>query len=497
MPRNRNLTAVLVAVTAALSLAACGITDTLQSVAATTNTSPATQDGTVTSTGSTAGIQSHAQADDVDYDAASAITVTLADAGTTASGAGVSVDGASVTITDPGTYVLTGTLSNGTVVVDSAAEGKVRLVLDDASVTNSAGAAINVVAADEVVVVLAEGSTNVVADGTGYDTSAEDAPNAALFSMADLTLGGTGSLTVTGNTNDGLASKDGLVILGGTITVTAVDDAIRGKDYVIVEDGVLDLTSEQDGLKSDNDTAGSLGGIEVHAGAITIKAGDDGIHAEGAVTISGGTVTVARATEGLEGSDITISGGEISVTSSDDGINGTTGTSTGGGGGGGGMGDDGSRVVISAGTLTINAEGDGLDSNGSLEISGGTTTVFGPSGNGNGSLDSNGGISVTGGTLIAAGSAGMAEAPEAGSSQSFVQANVSIRAGQEVQVRSGETVLASYTAAKGAANLVVSAPGLTAGQSYDIYVDGTKVGSATAGQATGGGMGGGGMGKRP
>ena len=244
MPRNRNLTAVLVAVTAALSLAACGITDTLQSVAATTNTSPATQDGTVTSTGSTAGIQSHAQADDVDYDAASAITVTLADAGTTASGAGVSVDGASVTITDPGTYVLTGTLSNGTVVVDSAAEGKVRLVLDDASVTNSAGAAIN-----------------VVADGTGYDTSAEDAPNAALFSMADLTLGGTGSLTVTGNTNDGLASKDGLVILGGTITVTAVDDAIRGKDYVIVEDGVLDLTSEQDGLKSDNDTAGSLGGL--------------------------------------------------------------------------------------------------------------------------------------------------------------------------------------------------------------------------------------------
>ncbi len=84
--------------------------------------------------------------------------------------------------------------------MNSDAEGKVRIVLDGASITNTAGSAMVITAADEAVVVLADGSENVLTDGTGYDTSADDAPNAALFSMADLTIGGTGSLTVTGNT---------------------------------------------------------------------------------------------------------------------------------------------------------------------------------------------------------------------------------------------------------------------------------------------------------
>jgi hypothetical protein len=200
----------LVALTAAVALSACGTSlGSIAGVGATTSsgtTSSTSSTGTSTAAAATAGsYETHAQADDIDYDAATAKSITL--------GSG------DVQITEPGTYVFSGTLSDGQVVVDSAAEGKVRIVLSNASIINADGAAIDVRAADEVVIVLADGTSNSLTDGKGYDTSAEDAANAALFSMADLTIGGTGSLTVTGNTNDGISSKDGLVILGGTVTV--------------------------------------------------------------------------------------------------------------------------------------------------------------------------------------------------------------------------------------------------------------------------------------
>ena len=423
----------LVALSAALALTACGTSlGSIADVGATT--SSGTTSSAVATTATDGSYTIHAQADDVDYDASTAKTIAL--------GSG------NVEITEPGTYILTGTLSNGQVIVNSSAEGKVRIVLSNASITNSSGAAIDVRAADEVVVVLAEGTSNSLTDGSGYDTSGEDAADAALFSMADLTIGGTGSLIVTGNTADGIASKDGLVILGGTITVKAADDGIRGKDYLVIQDGTLDVTSAQDGLKSTNETDAQYGDIVISGGTVTVNAGDDGAHAEGDLAITGGTVTIAKSSEGLEGHTITIAGGSTTVTSSDD----------------------------------------GLDSNGSITISGGTTTVAGPTGNGNGSLDSNAGITYTGGTLIAAGSAGMAEAPDSGN---YVQANVSAPAGATIEVRSGDTVIATYTTIKAVANVVVASDHIVSGQSYTVTVNGSTTATVTAGQATGGGMGGG------
>ena len=439
----------LVALSAALALTACGTSlGSIADVGATT--SSGTTSSAVATTATDGSYTIHAQADDVDYDASTAKAIAL--------GSG------NVEITEPGTYILTGTLSNGQVIVNSSAEGKVRIVLSNASITNSSGAAIDVRAADEVVVVLAEGTSNSLTDGSGYDTSGEDAADAALFSMADLTIGGTGSLIVTGNTADGIASKDGLVILGGTITVKAADDGIRGKDYLVIQDGTLDVTSAQDGLKSTNETDAQYGDIVISGGTVTVNAGDDGAHAEGDLAITGGTVTIAKSSEGLEGHTITIAGGSTSVTSSDDGVNASSGTGSTSGGGG------------------------GLDSNGSITISGGTTTVAGPTGNGNGSLDSNAGITYTGGTLIAAGSAGMAEAPDSGN---YVQANVSAPAGATIEVRSGDTVIATYTTIKAVANVVVASDHIVSGQSYTVTVNGSTTATVTAGQATGGGMGGG------
>ncbi len=432
---------------------------------------------------------SHAQADDLDYDATEAISITLADgATTTSSQTGVSIDGDIVTITAPGSYVVSGTLSDGRIVVNSEAEGKVRLVLDDADITSATGAAIDIRAADEVVVVLADGSTNALADGTGYDTSADDAANAALFSMADLTIGGAGSLAVTGNTNDGIASKDGLVILSGTIMVTAADDGIRGKDYLIIADGTLEVTATGDGLKSDNETDDTVGYLLIQGGTVTVQAGDDGAHAEGDLAIQGGTVTISESTEGLEGATVTIAGGQVSVTASDDGLNATAGTSD----TGGGMQSDGSLLTISGGTLTVDSGGDGLDSNGALVITGGNTVVAGPTTDGNGALDSNGGITVSGGSLFAAGAAGMAETPGADSSTGWVAVTFDqlVTAGQTITIESGGEVIASYTAVKDTASLIVADPAIADGTSYEVAVDGSATTSVTAGEGGAGGMGG-------
>lgn len=519
-PLTRKLAAGITALAATITITACSTAATT----ATSTTATGTSSAVVAASAIAAlsdNVESHAEAGDTEYDPAGATTIILADGASKSSSTdGVIISGDVVTIEAPGTYLISGALSDGQVVVNSEAEGKVRIVLDNAKIANSAGAALVVAAADEAVLVLADGSANTLTDGKGYDTSATDAPNAALFSKADLTIGGTGSLTVAGNTDDGIASKDGLVIQGGTITVTAADDGVRGKDYLIIANGTVSVTAGDDGLKSDNETDDTVGYVLIEDGTVQVVAGDDGVHAEGDLAISGGDVEIARSGEGLEGATVTLAGGATSVTASDDGVNASSGSGStdAAGPGGGGMADDGSLLTISGGTLLVDSGGDGLDSNGSTVISGGTTVVSGPTANGNGALDSNAGITVTGGTVVAAGSAGMAESPSTESATGWVAVafDQAIAAGQTISVVKDGTVIASYTTVKPTASLVVADADITSGQAYDIYVGGkpagatlgtysesgdisaaTKTTSVTAGEALAGGMAGGGRGQRP
>ena len=228
----------------------------------TTSTSTSTSTSAVVATDATT--VEDALADDVavetgdtSYDEADATAITLSGTGATSDSDAVTVADGTVTITAAGTYVLSGDLT-GQVVVDSAGDGVVRLVLDDATITSETTAAIDVVDAESVVVVLADGSDNALADATTYADTSEDAPTGALYSTADLTIGGTGSLTVTGNSNNGIVGKDGLVITGGTIDVTSVDDGIIGKDYLVLTDGTVTVDAVGDAFKSDNtEDAGS------------------------------------------------------------------------------------------------------------------------------------------------------------------------------------------------------------------------------------------------
>lgn len=476
----------------ALALAGCS--------AQSTETTPgAASAGTATQTSAAEPAASiadttHFDDDDLVWDAAAETTITLSGGSGTAAGenaAKVAVNSGVLTINAGGTYRLTGSLDAGSIVV-AAADEVVRIVLDNATITNATGPAVDIQSANEVLLYLAQGTTNTLSDGTGYADTASDAPDAAVYSKADLTIAGPGSLAVNGNYAHGIVSKDGLVLASGTVTVDAVDDGIKGKDYLVLLDGRYTVKAGDDGVKSMEDTDAARGWLLVAGGSLTVAAADDGIKAATTLTISGGTATVSESSEGLEAPHIAISGGSVNITSSDDGVNAAAGSTdtgtTAGGPQGGGMEVAGDfSVEISGGTLTINAEGDGLDSNGNASISGGTVVVNGPTNNGNGALDVNGELTVTGGTLAAAGSAGMAQAPGTSSSQSGLQFGFDspIPAGTALQVSdSSGAVVATFVTAKPTSSLVFSSPSITAGAQYTVLSGGTADVSAGLGTGT-------------
>lgn len=362
---------------------------------------------------------------DTSWDATSATSIALTGSSAAVTGSGATVSADTVTITAGGTYVLSGTL-NGQVVVNSATGDEVKLVLNGATITSSSTSAIAFTDAGEAVVVLADGTTNTLTDASTYaDTTTENAPNAALFSAADLTIGGTGTLLVNGRGNDGITSKDGLVIAGGTITVTAADDGIRGKDHVAITGGTVTVKQAGgDGIKSDNDTDADSGFIDISGGTVTVTAADDGLQA---------------ATD---------------VTSSDDGLN------------------------VSAGSTSTDSTGTGTAQN-----SGG-----GQGGMGGGEQVIDAGVTVSGGTIIAVGSASMPVAPDTDSKQGWLMANVSGKSGAKIQILSGTTVVAEFTATRDFGNIVYSGSGVTSGQQYTVSVAGAAT-TVTAGQASAGGMG--------
>lgn len=269
----------------------------------------------------------HYSAKDLTWDSSSEVTIDLSNPTATD---GVTVSDGVITITKAGNYKLTGTYE-GQIKVEAADSDMVRLILNNATVTNSTGAAINVVEADEVVIYTASGTTNTVSDGSSYSDTASGSPDAAIYSKSDLTLAGEGTLKVEGKYEEGIHTSDGLVIASGTLEVNAANTGIKGKDYVDILDGTITVTASQDGIKATNDTDGNRGWVRLSGGTVNISAGDDGFKAERVLEISGGTLNITQANEGIEAQYINILDGTVNVTSSDDGINAsysTTSTST-------------------------------------------------------------------------------------------------------------------------------------------------------------------------
>ena len=487
--------------------------------------------------------QTHYTNEDLTWDSSDEKAIDLANPTATD---GVSVENGTITITSGGTYRITGEYS-GQVKIEAAKTDTVRLVLDNAKITNSTGAAINVVSAAEAIIYTAAGTTNTVADEANYTATGDDDPDAAIYSTANLTLTGEGSLSVKGAYEEGIHTTGGLVIASGTLEVNAANTGIKGKDYVDITGGIVNVTAAQDGIKSTNTDDESLGFTRLSAGSVTISAGDDGLKAPHTLEISGGTLNIEKSNEGIEAQYINILDGDVTVNSSDDGINAslkdsssdtssdtTSGTATAGqqtqqnqngqvqqapaGGGaapGGSQGSTGQNqnmpqpptdgtmpgggggtfevvdaaINISGGTVTVNAEGDGIDSNGTATFSGGTVTVNGPAAGGNNALDSNGDLLLNGGTVTAGSTADMFEAPSSASTSGYLKITDSsaLTQGSTVQVTdSSGTVVANYKIATSGVQLVlVSNKNIVKGQSYTVSVTSGSVDAASTTAASG------------
>ena len=398
------------------------------------------------------------------------------------------VSGTVVTITAAGTYNISGSLLNGQIIVDAPDTDVVRLNLNGVNIKCSNSAPIFIRNADKTIITLGDNTNNTLTDGSSYVfASGEDEPNAALFSKDDLTIKGDGSLTVTGNYNDGINSKNDLRIKGGNITVKAADDGLRGKDSIKISGGNIAVTAGDDGLKSDNEEEAERGIILIEDGNLTISSGDDAIMAHTSVQIDGGDIRITKSYEGIESTAVIINGGTIRLASSDDGINAVDKDSSGSSGGwppAGEMFSANAYVQINGGYLAMNANGDGLDSNGSMEMTGGTVIVHGPTANNNGPMDY-GAFDISGGFIVAVGSAGMAQA--AGSSSSSQNALLlNFSSAQEagtlinIQTSSGKSIL-TLAPQKRFQSVTFSSPELVRGTSYVVYLGGRAGGKVQDG----------------
>ena len=531
------------------------------------------------------------------YDESTAVKIILSGSTATATSDAVKISGSTVKITEAATYIVSGNLDDGMLVVDAPKDAKVQIVLSSASVASKTYAPLLVLQADKVFVTLAEGTQNTLSGGESFPSLEDNNIDGVIYAKTDLTFNGTGTLTVTSPAGHGIVCKDDLVFTGGSYTVQSASHAIdandsvriaaasftanAGKDgihaensddaalgYVYISGGNFKIDAEGDGIsagsylqigggtfditagggskngdKHSSDGYGGFGGgfgggmrpggrattaadttdstsmkglkagtdikiaegtlsinsadDGVHAngslylekGTLTIATGDDGLHAEDTLTVTGGTVTVTESYEGLEALHIKVSGGDTTLTASDDGLNAAGGTDQSGTGGrdngqfggmgrpggpggmGGGMSSGNGSILISGGTLNITASGDGIDANGTLEITGGHTTVCGPTQGDTATLDFDKTGTISGGTFIGTGAAGMAQTLT-GSGQGVIAVRAgNIAANTQITLAdSSGKVLLTHTPALGCNVVILSGPEIQKGETYTLTV---------------------------
>ena len=421
-------------------------------------------------------------------------------------------------IIQPGTYHITGTLEDAGISIN-AGGGEVRLILDNVTINNSNGPAIACYSAENLVIELV--GENSLSDGPAYASNYDEDVNGVIYSKADLTFDGDGSLALQANYQDGIVGKDDLKFISGSYDIASVDDGIRGKDSVYILDGSFIIDATSDAIKATNDTTTGKGFIlvedgnfnlvasgkglqstssiliyggnyiistkddAIHSdsylgikdGQFNINSGDDGLHANKELTVDGGEINVVMSYEGMEAQVVTINDGRINLVSQDDGIN---------AGGGADLSatmhqeagvfdaDENCQLTINGGEITINASGDGIDSNGWLYFNGGTVVVDGPTNNGNGALDSGMGIVMNGGEVLAVGASGMATT--FGTASSIYNVSIYITSTQPANTRitikdsSGKEIF-SHQAKKTFDHIAAGSPMFELGETYTVYFD--------------------------
>ncbi len=346
---------------------------------------------------------------DASYDENTSAVITLSGTSAECSSDAVSISGSTVTIKDEGTYILSGTLDNGMVVVNAENTDKVQFVLDGASINSDTSAAIYVAQADKVFVTLAADSQNSLSNGGEFTAIDDNNIDAAVFSKDDLTFNGEGALTVTSPAGHGVVSKDDLVVAGGEYSITAGEQGLSGKESVRIADGTFTITAGKDGIHAENTDDTSLGFVYLAKGSYTITADGDGISASNVVQIDdgsfniktgGGSETVTLDSNGNWGwgrpgeqqnanttedtvsvkgikatGNLLVNGGDFSIDSADDALHSNANLTINGGTWKLASGDDGlhayETTTVTTGTVTITKSYEGIEGQ-NITISGGT-----------------------------------------------------------------------------------------------------------------------------
>ena len=401
---------------------------------------------------------------DAEWDTAGATEITLSDEGSTVSGNGAYVNNGDIYIVYAGKYVLSGELSNGSLIIEADGDDKIRLMLSGVSIHCEDNAAIRVEQAEKVFLTLQDGTENTLSSGSAYSEEAVSANvDGTIYSKDDLTIGGAGSLKVTAEYQHGIVCNDDFAVTGGTLNVTAVQDAIHANDSARIKEANLTLSAGDDGITVSNDDETSF------------------------IYVESGNITIPSCCEGLEAVQITVAGGTLDIAATDDGLNAN--------------GYSGNSVInITGGEITVTVENgrdaDGIDSNKDIYISGGKIFISVSDSGGSCAIDcgsENGGkCEISGGTVLACGSSGMAEGFDSSSTQGFLMQTVSASAGTTVTVRDADgNELISEKVPCSFSSVLVSTPEMKVGDTCTLIVGDTETEINIDNTSSGGGFGGG------
>lgn len=443
----------------------------------------------------------------------------------------VSIEGSEITITKEGTYYVTGTLTDGRIVVETTKDEKVQLILAGVEIANTCTAGIYVRQSDKVFITIDENTTNTI--NTTIDESAcdpdETSIDAGIYSADDLTLNGLGTLNINTVYGSGIKSKDDLKLTCGTYNITVTKHGLVANDTLAIDDSTITVLTnggytyapviEPDadtnfnrpgirsveystmsqslasqsyssfttskGIKCDDliyikggtislntydDAISSDTNLLIDGGDITIYAGDDAITSEYSNTITGGSINIGYCYEGIEGQKVTITGGEIDIFCYDDGINASTSEN---------YDQEQTYIHITGGNIVMEIkednEGDGLDSNGDILMTGGSVLISGTTNTKDTPLDYDGDGQITGGTFVSTGSSGITKQNfGAASTQCSMMVEISsVQTGVVKLADSQGNILLEFTPAKQYQVVTISMPELQVGETYTLTT-GTK-----------------------
>lgn len=465
---------------------------------------------------------------DLDYEDSEYTTIALSDGSSSYEGDNVEIVGDVITIVDEGTFVISGSLSNGQVVIDTTSETKLKVILDGVSITNTTTSAFYIKQADKVYLTLADDTINTLNSTIDESLFVEDETDvdAALYSADDLTINGLGTLNIYSEDGNGITSKDDLIITSGIFNVESDLNGFEVNDSLSISDGTFAITTAG-GYENapDKEAADSSGGgqtgpgnfgwgsssstttdddddlsrkamkcdtlIYIEGGTFVIDAYDDAIHSNTNTYITGGTFSILTADdgitsefntvidggdieigycyEGLEGQRVTINGGRVNIYSMDDGINASPSDID--------SDDDSVYIKITGGNITIdsNDEGDGIDSNGSIYITGGYTLISATTTVTDTPLDYEDEAIITGGTFIGSGVDGQTTSNFTdGTTQGAILYDLGTTQNSQVTLTDSEgNVIVQYTPTKSFDSVIMSSPDIKQGETYTLTV-GTK-----------------------